>query len=105
MTGFYFVARARVRLAASARRSTTIGVLLAFRLFVITIVAQIKFLGNLRMALPNVAFSNVVPGAVAHDLREVDTVSMSSAAAVVVLLLWIAVALGIGAWRTSTRDI
>jgi hypothetical protein len=82
----------------------TIGILLAFRFFVQEILASIHYLGWFRGAMPAAAFSNLVPHGLPH-LREVDDFHMSAVASVVVLLLWTAAALGIGAWRTATRDV
>jgi hypothetical protein len=85
----------------------TIGILVAWRLFAMPLLAQIGFLGGIRDILPNVAFSSLVPAAAAghEDLRETTAQHMSGGAGVVVLLLWAAVFLGVGAWRTNTRDL
>jgi hypothetical protein len=90
--------------AVIGSQGPTIGILIAWRLFAAPLLSAIDFLGGLRDVLPTVAFSNLVPGGLPNDFPE-SSVDMSSGVAVLVLLLWTALALGIGAWRTSTRDL
>jgi hypothetical protein len=103
VTAFYFVLGLSLG-SLLGSQGPTIGILLAWRLFLMPILAHIGFLGGIRDALPNIAFASLVPHA-ARSLRETTDVHLSSVAAVLVLLLWTGVALAVGAWRTATRDV
>lgn len=85
-------------------RSTTIGVLLAFRLAVVPILTQFSFLGSSREALPGPAIERLAPARLAEDVRHSADLHMSVGTAVLVTILWTVVSLAIGAWRTQTRD-
>lgn len=43
-------------------------------------------------------------GAAREQLPDTNGLAMSSALAVLIVALWVAVWLGLGAWRTRTRD-
>jgi hypothetical protein len=98
-TGFYFVLAVGFASLVGSR-STAIGVLLAFRLAVGPILTNITYLGSAREAIPDPALERLVPAA--FDAR--PELHESLGTAVVVLLLWVVIALGVGAWRTQTRD-
>jgi len=54
---------------------------------------------------PLAAMVQLLPHSIAANASTVkDTVTMSSATSVLVLVAWSALALALGAWRTSTRD-
>ena len=63
------------------------------------VLQHVSFLGNVRKALPSVALNRIA------DLPPLEQLNPALWTAVVVLLAWAAVALGIGAWRTRTREI
>lgn len=103
VTGFYFVlALGFASLAGS--RSTAIGVLLAFRLAVAPILSHFSFLGTSREGLPGPALERLAPAQLANDVRQSADLHMALGTSVLVLVLWTAISLGIGAWRTQTRD-
>jgi ABC-type transport system involved in multi-copper enzyme maturation permease subunit len=102
-TGFYFVLSLGFASLVGSR-STAIGVLLAFRLAVVPILSQISFLGASREALPGPAVERLAPARLANDVRHSADLHMSLGTAVLVAVLWTIVSLGIGAWRTQTRD-
>ncbi len=85
-------------------RATAIGVLLAWWLAVIPLLAAIGFLGEARDVLPSLAIDRFVPGALAGELLPNDQQSMSVGVAVAVLVVWTVVALAVGSWRTRTQD-
>lgn len=85
-------------------RSTTIGVLLAWWLAVSPLLVAIGFLGAAREALPSVAIERFLPSELAGVLAPDNQPSISVGVAVATLLVWTVVALGIGSWRTRTRD-
>ena len=98
---FYFVVA--VGLASLlGSRAQTIAILLAWRLAVTPILVSISVLGTSREIVPEAAFQRLIPHAIARN-GGVD-VPMAAGTAIVVLLVWTAVALGLGAWRTATRD-
>jgi hypothetical protein len=102
-TGFWFVLALGVASLVGSR-STTIGVLLAFRLAVIPILSQFGFLGASREALPGPAVERLAPARLANDVRHSADLHMALGTAVLVTVLWTVVSLGVGAWRTQTRD-
>jgi hypothetical protein len=85
-------------------RSTAIGVLLAFRLVVTPIIVSIGFLGAFRKTMPAPSLERLAPARLAGDVHQGPELHVALATAVVVLVLWIVISLGIGAWRTQTRD-
>jgi hypothetical protein len=102
-TGFWFVLSLGVASLVGSR-STTIGVLLAFRLAVIPILTQFSFLGASREALPGPAVERLAPARLANDVRHSADLHMALGTAVLVTVLWIVASLTVGAWRTQTRD-
>ena len=100
---FYFVVGLGLA-SLTGSRAYTIGILLAWRLILARILMSISFLGVFREVVPDVHFTRIVPAGVAVTLREGPHVPTSLAASIAVLVLWVAVWLGIGAWRTLTRD-
>lgn len=99
---YYVVALGLASLVGS--RSTTIGVVLAWRLALAPVLLAIGFLGVTREAVPTAALQRLLPRAVVSVVRQGDDVSMSVAAAITTLVLWSAAALALGSWRTRTRD-
>lgn len=85
-------------------RTTTIVILLAWRLAVMPIVLSLTFLGGGRKVLADAGLNSLVPNAFAQTLRINDKLVMSTSLAVLVIVIWTAVALCAGAWRTATRD-
>jgi hypothetical protein len=84
-------------------RTTTIVVLLAWRLAVGPTLLSIKAIGGGRVVLPDAGIQQLAPHAFASNIQ-VGKFGMSAAAAVLVIVLWTAAALALGAWRTATRD-
>jgi ABC-type transport system involved in multi-copper enzyme maturation permease subunit len=102
-TSFYFlVALGLASLVGS--RSTTVGVLLAWRLALTPILMGIGFLGVLRELVPGAALERIAPVAIAGFTRQGATVPMSVSASVLVLAAWAIAAVAIGLWRTLRRD-
>src|SRR5262249_48749285 len=100
---FYFaVALGLASLLGS--RTQTIAIMLGWRLAVMPLLLSIKALGVGRDILPQAAFEHLAPGGIAGSVQQAGSGSMTSATAVVALLAGTAVALALGAWRTSTRD-
>jgi hypothetical protein len=100
---FYFVlALGLASLIGS--RAQTIGILLAWRLAVTPILLSIGVLGAGRDALPGAAFERLAPQAISEYIRQGPVVSMSVGVALLTIVLWTAAALGLGAWRTASRD-
>jgi hypothetical protein len=82
-------------------RGTSIGVLLAWALVVSPFVIQLHSLGAARAGLLRAATQHFEPESI---LGGAPPVSSSLAAAVAIVLAWTTVSLGLGAWRTMTRD-
>jgi ABC-2 family transporter protein len=85
-------------------RSTTIGVMLAFRLAVTPILLSIGPLGVGREVVPAAGLERLAPHAVREFTQQAGTIPMAQTTAILVLLAWTAVALVVGGWRTTTRD-
>jgi hypothetical protein len=100
---FYFVLGLGVA-SLFGSRGLTIGVLLAWRTIGSHILVSISALGAYRRAIPDVPFNRLAPGEIEEQVRDIPHIGIPSGLAVVVLLLWVALALGLGAWRTATRD-
>jgi hypothetical protein len=79
-------------------RGTVIGILLAFFLALDPLLMQVGFLGQARDAIPMVAFERIghMGGG---DLQA------ALGTAIAVSLAWVAATLGLGAWKTATREI
>jgi hypothetical protein len=84
-------------------RTTPIVALLAWRLALMPIVFSLSFLGAGRDFFPDAGIQELAPKALAANVQ-VGDLSMSAAFSVGVLLLWTGAALGLGLWRTVTRD-
>jgi hypothetical protein len=82
-------------------RATSIGVLFGWSIIASPLVLQIGSLGFLREGLLRAATQRFEPATILGDGPHVP---MSLAAAAVVVLAWMLLSLGIGAWRTVTRD-
>ncbi|MEA2418377.1 MAG: hypothetical protein QOE60_583 [Thermoleophilaceae bacterium] len=82
-----------------ASRGPVIGILLAFYLAVSPLLMGMGFLGNARQAIPEVALARI------GDLPPAGDVHTALVTALVVVIAWAAAALGLGAWRTNTREI
>ena len=81
-------------------RGPVIGIMLAFYLAVQNLVLAMGFLGAARQIVPDVAIKRI------GDLEPVVVgVDVGLGAAVLVVIGWSAIALGLGAWRTKTREI
>jgi len=85
-------------------RSYTIGIVLAVRLALTPLIASISALGFVRELVPGIALENLTPVAIADTVRQGPHIPMSVAAIAAVLIVWAAVAVGVGAWRDTTRD-
>jgi ABC-type transport system involved in multi-copper enzyme maturation permease subunit len=80
-------------------RGPVIGILLGFYLAAQPLLQAMGILGDLRQGIPEVAVNRIgdlPPGPAGH---------VALGVAIVVLIAWSAVALGLGAWRTKTREI
>jgi hypothetical protein len=76
-----------------------IGIMLAFYLAVQNLVLAMSFLGGARQIVPDVALRRI------GQLDPVSDVHVGLGAALFVLIAWSAVTVGLGAWRTRTREI
>jgi hypothetical protein len=75
--------------------------LLAWQLAAMPVLMQIKSLGWFREVLFYTAATRIEPAAMVGDG---PVVPMSLSAAIAVLVAWTVIPLGLGAWRTVTRD-
>ena len=82
-------------------RATSIGVLFGWSIIASPLLLQIGSLGFLREGLLRAATQRFEP---AQILGDGSHVPMSLATAAAVVVAWTIVALGLGAWRTVTRD-
>lgn len=80
-------------------RGPVIGIMLAFYLAVQNLLLAMGFLGGVRQIVPDVAIRRL------GDLEQASNVQIGLGAAILVLIAWSAVTLGLGAWRTRTREI
>jgi ABC-type transport system involved in multi-copper enzyme maturation permease subunit len=80
-------------------RGPVIGILLALYLAVSPLLIGMRFLGDARWAIPEVAVSRI------GDLQPAGDVDIALVTAVLVVIAWASAALGLGAWRTRTREI
>jgi hypothetical protein len=87
--------------SAVGSRGTSIGILLGWSLVASPLLMQIGSLGAFREGLLRTATQRFEPTAILGDGTYVPT---SPAVAAAVVLAWTIVSLGIGAWRTSSRD-
>jgi hypothetical protein len=101
-TGLYFVLSLGLASVVGSR-TTTIGIMLAWRLALTPVLLSLSFLGAGREVLPDAGLQHLAPHAFASDLQ-IGKLGMSAGLSVLVLALWSALALALGAWRTATRD-
>jgi hypothetical protein len=80
-------------------RGPVIGILLAFFLAIQPLLAAIGFLGDLRQALPSAAIDRI--GRIAVH----GGVHLALGTAIAVTIGWTAIAIGLGSWKTQTREI
>src|SRR4051812_49383076 len=82
-----------------ASRGPVIGIMLAFYFAVSPLLIGMGFLGSARQAIPEVAVTRI------GDLPPAGDIHIALITAVLVAIGWAAAALGLGAWRTRTREI
>ena len=82
-------------------RAASLTALIGWQLIAGRLLALITFLGDARDVIPNIALGALKPGA---PLEDTNGLTMSRGLAVVILAAWVIVWLGLGAWRTRTRD-
>jgi ABC-type transport system involved in multi-copper enzyme maturation permease subunit len=99
---FYYLLA--VGISSLVGRSYTVGIVLAWRLALTPILMSISALGIVRELVPGVGLQHLAPAGLGDAVRQGPQVGISLAATTVVLIVWIALALGIGAWRDTTRD-
>jgi ABC-type transport system involved in multi-copper enzyme maturation permease subunit len=99
LAGALSVAAAVGLSALVGARGAVIGILLAFFLALEPLLATVGLLGDTRQALPSVALDRIGHTSVAGGLQ----VALGTAIAVVIA--WIVTTLGLGAWKTRTREI
>jgi ABC-type transport system involved in multi-copper enzyme maturation permease subunit len=80
-------------------RGPVIGIMLAFYLAVQNLVLAMGFLGGARQIVPDVAIRRI------GELEPLSDVQVGLGTAIVVVIAWSALTLGLGAWRTRTREI
>ena len=80
-------------------RGPVIGVLLAFFLAVQALLLNIGVLGAARQGIPAVAIDRIA------DVHARGGVHVALATAIIAVIAWGVAALGLGAWKTKTREI
>ncbi|HEV3282753.1 MAG TPA: hypothetical protein VG010_00995 [Solirubrobacteraceae bacterium] len=85
----------------TASRPTALTVLIGWQLVASPILASISSLGSSRKALLSQALVGFSP---VHVSDRAGTIAMSHGLAIFVIAAWLAVLLGLGAWRTRTMD-
>ena len=80
-------------------RGPVIGSMLAFLLALQPLIVAIAFLGQLRAFMPAIAISRI------GDVALPNGIALGLLGAVAALLAWAAAALGLGAWKTVSREI
>lgn len=83
-------------------RPATITALIGWQLVASPLIANIESLGGARDAVLSQSLAHFSPVTLHGHMGSV--VSMGSATAILVAALWLAVFLGLGAWRTRTMD-
>jgi len=81
-------------------RSMSIGILLGWQLGLAKLLTALSFLGLTRQALLPTATDHFTPNNLGID----TAVSTTGPVSLIVILTWSLAALGLGAWRTTTRD-
>jgi hypothetical protein len=86
-------------------RSTSISILVAVDLIVTPILVNLSGFTWLRQLFPTVALQRLEPLALLQrgDMGR-NVLTIAPGAAIAVLVFWGALAIGVGAWRTMTRD-
>jgi hypothetical protein len=87
--------------SAVGSRGTTIGVVLGWQLVLMPLLLQIGALGSARHLLVGAATDRLEPAGL---FESGSPLPMSPATALAVIAAWIALPLGLGAWRTCRRD-
>ncbi len=82
-------------------RAASLTALIGWQVIAGRLLALLTFLGAARDVIPNIALGALKPGA---PLEDTNGLTMSSELAVLILAVWVIVWLGVGAWRTRTRD-
>ncbi len=100
VTAMFLLALALASLVGS--RATTIGVLAALQLLVTPVVQGLHDPGVGAEAVLGVALWQLAPTELLNGAP--GQIGMSVAASVTVITSWVLLALGLGAWRTITRD-
>jgi ABC-type transport system involved in multi-copper enzyme maturation permease subunit len=80
-------------------RGAVIGVLLAFFLAVQALLLNVGFLGATRQGIPAVAIDRIA------DVQARGGVHVALGTAIIAVIAWGVAALGLGAWKTKTREI
>ena len=80
-------------------RGAVIGVLLAFFLVVQLLLINVGVLGAARQGIPAVAIDRIA------DVHARGGVHVALATAIIAVIAWGVAALGLGAWKTKTREI
>ena len=80
-------------------RGPVIGILLAFYLGVQNLLLVMGFLGGARQIVPDVAIHRI------GDLAPTPGIHVGLGTAMLAVIGWSALTLGLGAWRTKTREI
>jgi ABC-type transport system involved in multi-copper enzyme maturation permease subunit len=81
-------------------RGPVIGILLAFYLAIQPLLLAMSLLGTARQLIPEAALNRI------GDLpSQAGDLHVALVTAIVVVVAWAAAALGLGAWRTRTREI
>jgi ABC-type transport system involved in multi-copper enzyme maturation permease subunit len=83
-------------------KPASITALIGWQLVASPLIANISSLGSARSAVLTQAISHFSP--VHFDGGRGETVTMSQGTGLIVLVLWLAVFLGLGAWRTRRMD-
>jgi hypothetical protein len=85
--------------ALMGSRGPVIGVLLAFLLVIQLLLLDVAFLGAARQGIPAVAIDRIA------DVHARGGVHVALATAIIAVIAWGVAALGLGAWKTKTREI
>ena len=100
--GFYYLLA--VALACLLGSRTTIAIVLAWRLVLTPLLAQVTALGAARELIPGVALERLAPHAIAGTVRQGPPIGTSLTTGLAVLLAWTALLLLAAARRDSGRD-
>jgi hypothetical protein len=85
--------------AVVGSRGPLIGILLAFFLAIEPLLTAIGFLGGLRQGIPSVAINRIGHMPIDGGVR------LALGTAIAVTIGWAVVAIGLGSWKTTTREI